>query len=250
MNLKTRYNFWKIKQDFAPSKVFKRMLRRNLNQAWNAQYGRATWLQIGLLHKGAALAVVATLLIGSTGAYAYVSPEVTEGTALYPLKQAVETVEEAIKITPEAKAKFYLKQIKRREREKEKLAGTNIQRAHSATTTILRADKIVETETEDKKQAPKLRHKKNKFKAVEVRIEKTEQFIERTEERLEKAGRIIEKIGSKNEKLREDVKNRLQIRVERRKRRLEEKLERQKKQIERFKQLNSEEESSVENKGR
>lgn len=213
-----------MKQDFAPSKVFKAGLWRNLNQAWNAQYGRPNWLQIGFLHKGAALAVVVTLLIGSTGAYAYVSPEVTEGTALYPLKQAVESVEEAIKITPESKAKFYLKQIKRREREKEKLAGTNIQRAHSATTTILQADKIAEIEVSDKKQAPKSRQKKNKFKVVEVRIEKTEQSIERAEEQLEQADKVIENINSKNEKLREEVKQRLQMRLERRKQQLEEKI--------------------------
>ena len=88
MSLKNRYNLWKLKQDFAPGKVFKAGLERSLSRAWNAKYGRPNWFQIGLLHKGAAFAVVVLLLIGSTGAYAYVSPEVTEGTAFYPLKQA------------------------------------------------------------------------------------------------------------------------------------------------------------------
>lgn len=163
MSLKNRYNFWKIKQNLAPSRDFKIRLQRDLSLAWNVKYGRPSWLQIGLLHKGAALAAVVLLLIGSTGAYAYVSPEVTEGTMLYPLKQAVESVEEVTKITPEAKAKFYLKQIKRRELEKEKL--------------------------------------------------------------------------TKNAKLRAEVKNRLEIRLEKRKKQLEEKIERQTEKLEKFKEL-------------
>lgn len=235
MSLRNRYNFWKMKQDLAPSKVFKAGLWRDLSRAWNAQYGRPSWLQIGLLHKGAALAVVALLLIGSTGAYAYVSPEVTEGTMLYPLKQAVESVEEAAKITPEARAKFYLKQIKRREREKEKMAAPPVN------------DDIVQ---KNKAPEPFLRKNNNRARAIEVRMEKIEKSIGRAEEQLEKAGEVIEKIGSKNVKLREEVKTRLQIRVERRKKQLEEKIEKQKERVERFKQLNSEENSSGENKGR
>jgi len=153
MSLKNRYNLWKLKQDFVPSKVFKAGLWRNLNSAWNSQYGRPSWFQLGLLHKGAAVAVMAAFLIGSTGAYAYVSPEVTEGTMFYPLKQAVESAEEATKITPEAKAKFYLKQIKRRESEKARLVRKN---------------------------------------PVEIRIKKTEQSIERLQIRLERQKQRVE----------------------------------------------------------
>jgi len=158
MNLKNRYNLWKLKIGLAPCKAFKDDLWRDLNNAWGARYNcSARYQPAGLLYKFAAFAAVVLLLIGGTGAYAYVSPEVTVGTALYPIKQAVESAEEATKITPEAKAKFYLKQIKRREAEKTRLSSRNTIRLK----------------------------------------EKTEQSIERAEKRLEKAREIIEKKRTK-----------------------------------------------------
>mgnify|MGYP001581470191 FL=1 len=182
------------------------MLERDLSLAWNAKYGRPSWLQIGLLHKGVAFAVVVLLLLGSTGAYAYVSPGVTEGTVFYPVKQVVESVEEATKITPEAKAKFYLKQIKRREAEREII----------------------------KKKNPATEIKKEIKDAKVDKIEKTEESIERAEDRLEKAQEVIEKTNSKNKKLREEVKNRLEIRMERRQKQIEKKAEKQKERTEKL----------------
>ena len=217
MSLKNRYNLWKLKQNFAPSKIFKDGLWRDLNSAWNSRYGRPTWLQIGLLHKGAAFAVVTLLLIGSTGAYAYVSPEVTEGTVFYPIKQVVESVEEVVKITPEAKAKFYLKQIKRREAEKAGLVRKNLAQAGA------KANVKAKVETKD-------------F-IDEVRIEKTEKSIERAEDHLERIEKIVEKIGSKDKKLREEVKNRLEIRLEKRQKQSEKKAEKQKERMEKLETL-------------
>ena len=214
MSLKNRYNLWNLKQDFAPGKVFKVGLERSLSQAWNAKYGRPNWFQIGLLHKGATFAVVVLLLIGSTGAYAYVSPEVTEGTAFYPLKQAVESVEEVIKITPEAKAKFYLKQIKRREAEKAGLIRKNIIQASANAGAVVKvldkedvkinvaATASAPVKKENKTVAEKI-GRKNKVNPVEIRIEKTQRSIERTEERLEKAKKIMEKRINKFKELKE-----------------------------------------------
>jgi len=210
MSLKNRYNLWKLKQDFAPGKVFKAGLERSLSRAWNAKYGRPNWFQIGLLHKGAAFAVVVLLLIGSTGAYAYVSPEVTEGSALYPVKQAVERAEAVIKITPEAKAKFYLKQISRREAERDRLKAREVK-------TVAPAAKILEMASAT--ATARLEIVKEKIK--QKRIEKTEELLDRAEENLEKTEKIMDKFNARNVQLREKVKERLQIRVEKQKERLD-----------------------------
>ena len=175
---------WKLKQGLSPNKVFKAGLWRDLSQAWNAHYGHPAWYQAGFLHKSAALAVVVLLLIGSTGAYAYSSPEVTEGTALYSLKQAVESVEEAIKITPKAKAKFYLKQIKRREAEKARLIRKNFRQNQPANDIIEKdqTEQIIAVTTTQFRQ----RIKEVKIKSVNHQIKKTEESIERAKGRLEK----------------------------------------------------------------
>ena len=184
MSLKNRYKLWKLKQNLTPSRDFKVKLQRDLNSAWNVLYGRPSWLQISLLHKGMAFAMIVLLLAGGTGAYAYVNPEVTEGTVLYPVKQAVEKVEEAPKITPQAKTKFYLKQIKRREAEKARLVRKSFRQSRPASGIIKKdqTEQIVVATTTQFKQ----RVKEAKIKSVNYRLRKTEESIERAKGRLEK----------------------------------------------------------------
>jgi hypothetical protein len=227
MSLKNRYNLWKLKIGLAPSLDFKDNLWRDLNSAWNSIYGHsARYRQIGLLRKSAAFAAAVLLLISGTGAYAYISPKVTAGTALYPIKQVVESAEETIKITPEAKAKFYLKQIKRREAEKEILSEKNLRQANIDIKIMDKTEAAILSEATTTMQGvvrESGRIKKIRIKSIkptERKIKKTEEFIERAVDRLETAREAMEKNGSKNAKLREEVKNRLQTRIEKQKERL------------------------------
>ncbi len=181
-----------MKRSLNPDRLFKANLLKKLNVAWDNTYNvKYAWHQTVWFKHATGFASV-VLMAGSlgAGAYAYTSPQVTEGNVLYPIKQNLEKIEEIAQITPEAKAKFYLKKIERREEEKVVL----------------------------------------KKKMVEIKkIEKVERSIEQTEDKLEQAGKIIEKIDSKDVKdikLRAQVKERLKVRVEKRQEKLEKQLER------------------------
>ncbi len=226
MNLKTRFNLWKLKRSSSPSMAFKFGLRRELGTAWDAKHGSAQWYQLVALHKVGAFAVVILLLTASGGAFAYSSPEVTEGTALFTVKEAIEKVEEVTKVTPEAKAKFYLKKIERREAEQEvikkKMPVVEIRKE------IRKIEKDIKVEEKEKV----------KTEIEEQKIRRTEKSIERAEEKLEKARQILEKTESKNVRLREEVKNKVEQRLQKRKRQLEIKIEEQKEKQEDLKEEN------------
>lgn len=241
MSLKTRYNLYKAQRSLNIERNFKADLFKKLNSAWDSVYNeKYAWYQT-VWFKQAIGFVCAILIVASlgTGAYAYASPEVTEGTALYPIKLAVEGAEEAIKITPKAKAKFYLKQIKRREAEKAGLSVKKIREIdfemEEKTATRSAVNSATTTASGIVQKTRKV--KKIKIKSVERKLEKIDASIERAEERLEKTKEIIDKSGIKDEKLREAVKNRLQMRAERRQKRLEERTETQKEKMEKFETL-------------
>ncbi|MBI5729001.1 MAG: hypothetical protein HY983_02040 [Candidatus Magasanikbacteria bacterium] len=118
MNLLARWNLWRAKQKLNPRAAFRRTLKNRLLTVWETRYGGVASPWFIRRYAGAFATGMIVVLTGTTGAYAYTSPEVTEGTILYPVKRAIEQVEEKIKTTPEAKAAFYLKQITRREAEK------------------------------------------------------------------------------------------------------------------------------------
>ncbi|MBU1907462.1 hypothetical protein KKD71_04990, partial [Patescibacteria group bacterium] len=59
--------------------------------------------------------IVFVLLVGTgTGVYAYESPQVAEGHALYPMKQGIERVEGWFAMKPEGKAEYHMKMMGRR----------------------------------------------------------------------------------------------------------------------------------------
>lgn len=219
MNLKTRFNLWKLKREMNPSMAFKAGLRKDLNVAWDARYGsKAPWYHLGMMRTASAFSAIVLLLTGGGGVYAYNNPEVTEGSPLYPIKQAIETVEEVIKTTPEAKAKFYLKKIERREAERAVL-----ERKHKIT------EVKSEVEVKDIQAEIKLEVKAEvKDEVVKRKIKRTQKAIEKTEEELEKTRQIIEKTQSKDIKLREELKKRAEHKLEERKKQLEIKIENQK----------------------
>lgn len=104
-----------------PSRQFKRGLWIKLSRRWDEQGLRSfAWYQQAWLRWSFAM-LVGLVLVGSvgTGAYAYASPAVIEGTPLYPLKLKLESWEERLYRTPEQRAKFYLKKIRRREAEQQ-----------------------------------------------------------------------------------------------------------------------------------
>ncbi|OGH91366.1 MAG: hypothetical protein A2534_03755 [Candidatus Magasanikbacteria bacterium RIFOXYD2_FULL_39_9] len=224
MNLKTRFNLWKLKKSSGPSMAFKFGLSRKLDAAWDAKHGRLPWYQLVALHKVGAFAVVVLLLATSGGAYAYNSTEVTEGTALYSVKEAIEKVEEVTKVTPEAKAKFYLKKIERREAEQEILKKKM---------PVVELRKEIKSIEKDAKVGTQ---EKLKAEVEERKIRRTEKSIERVEEQLEKARQIMEKTESKNIKLREEIKFKVEERLEKRKKQLEIKVEEQKEKREDLKE--------------
>ena len=119
MSLKIRYNLWKMKRSLNPDRLFKANLLKKLNVAWDNTYNvKYAWHQTVWFKHATGFASV-VLMAGSlgAGAYAYTSPQVTEGNVLYPIKQNLEKIEEIAQITPEAKAKFYLKKIERQTKE-------------------------------------------------------------------------------------------------------------------------------------
>lgn len=119
MNFLARYNLRKVKKGLSPDRCFKIALKKKLSAAWDEKYASGfEWYQAAWFKR--AIAITAVIVIAGslmTGAYAYTSSEVTTGTPLYPIKQQLEKVEEKLQVTPEAKAKFYLKQINKREAE-------------------------------------------------------------------------------------------------------------------------------------
>lgn len=176
MSLKTRYNLFKVQKSLTPDSHFKASLLKKLRATWDNTYNtKYAWYQTVFFNHAIGFATV-VLMAGSlgTGAYAYTSPEVTQDSILYPIKERLENIEEIAQITPEAKANFYLKKIERRTEEKVVLQKKNV---------------------EIKK------------------IEKVERLIEKTEDKLEQTDKIIVKT-THDVKLREKVRERLEVRFE------------------------------------
>lgn len=216
MKLKARYNAWKFRKSVGPSAEFKVNLKKNLDTVWQSQYGKLPWYANTGVRPAITAAVVVLLLAGGGGTYAYTSVEVTEGSILYPVKQVIEDVEEITKVSPEAKAEFYLKKIQRREAEREVLKQKSlvkkIEKNNKADVQLTSTVQVGLTTTES-----------TQVEMEEERIQKTERSIEKVERQLEKSAEILEKIGSKNIKLQIQIKNRVERAREERRRELEDK---------------------------
>lgn len=91
------------------SRLFKAMAAQNFNRL-----GSLSWLALKPVGRTVAIASLAVLLLVGTSIYAYASGGVTQGSALYPLKRAVEALEETVNLSPAAKVKTYSKFSERR----------------------------------------------------------------------------------------------------------------------------------------
>lgn len=180
MNLLTKFNLWREKQNLAPRSAFRRVLKKQLLFAWEGKYGvvKKPWF----VHYAGAIATgLVVVLTGTTGAYAYTSPQVTDGTLLYPVKRAIEKVEEKTKTTPEAKAAFYLKQIDRREAEKAVLAGQQ------------KRVKRVEVEIEKNEESLSIVEREISTSTSPGIKARVEEQLKKRKERLERRGWVLQK---------------------------------------------------------
>ncbi len=181
MILKVWYNLLSKRKELSADSKFKKELWCDLSSRWQQVYHTdLNWYQTFSFRMAVSGLIVIIVLGGfGTGAYAYTSSEVTSDNILYPVKKSLENIEGLTKITPQAKAKFYLKTIEKREKEK----------------------KILE---------------KRKQAVVQIVIENTEKQIEQIEEKLIKINKDIskdDKVKTKVEKQIEKRQERLQEKI-------------------------------------
>lgn len=182
-----KFKLWKEKQTLSPNRQFYRSLGRQLGHLWDETYPECNVWYRSRVFKYSMVAMLAVVCLGSSGVgvYAYSSPEVTDGTTLYPIKQAIEKIERRTKRSPEAVAKFNLKQIKRRELEKnvlEKKPGREVQ-----------------------------------LQKLEDRISKNEEDLEKLNKELTTStlkDQVQERITKKAEKLKEKIEKQQEKRLE------------------------------------
>lgn len=188
MPIRILYNLYQARRKLSPNKYFLRRLQSQLSTAWDEKNpGRNSWI-VAPRFKFASVATAAILIacLVGTGVYAYNSPAVTEGTILYPLKQGLEKVEEITKTTPEAKVKFYLKKIERREAEKavlvrrqQKLDKIDAQISRVAQKLETAKEQLEKVEVKDKTLRPKIQERLQKV------LEQRRNNLEKREEKLQ-----------------------------------------------------------------
>jgi len=110
-----------IKRQYNNSRKFKKDLWNRLDRQWQKDaLPPYLWYQTRVFRYVTVVAILVILISSSsTGAYAYASGEVIDGTTLYPIKQHMERIEEKLQFSPKDKAQYYLKIMERREQELE-----------------------------------------------------------------------------------------------------------------------------------
>lgn len=180
MNLKLYYQLWKTRRQLSPSSSFKRTLGGKLDAMWNERYETTAPVYGARFLKWSFAVVAAAVFMGglSTGAYAYTSPEVTEGHPLYPLKRKIEAAEGKLYRAPERKARFEARQAERRKAE----AAVARRRAEQAEKQLrevrerrLEIEQKLKTDTEKPVSAD-----------VQKELEKQKQRLEKAERKLQK----------------------------------------------------------------
>jgi len=108
MNLITRYRLWTISRRAAPDAKFLNMM--------DARFLSKRAMSYAMRLSASLAALVLSLGLG-TSAYAYSSDDITPDHPLYPIRTAVETVEETVAVTPALKQAVQTKMVQRRLRE-------------------------------------------------------------------------------------------------------------------------------------
>lgn len=107
----------KINTQTAPGRQFKRELWVKLDQGFNCVYPTAivSWRRIIAIP----VASFCLVIVMGTGTYAYASPNVAEGDALFTIKRGLESVESRFHPSEEAQEKYERRIIRRRIQEGE-----------------------------------------------------------------------------------------------------------------------------------
>lgn len=103
-----------LKSDATPSRDFKAGLKKNLFAAYDLRYGVSKSISPLMKFSVAGMCALVLVFGMGTSVYAYTSPDVVEGNALYPVKAGLEQAEGALAITPQQKAQYHAKMMQRR----------------------------------------------------------------------------------------------------------------------------------------
>jgi len=179
-----------MKHKVSPRPEFKRELWNTLEKSWQAHHlPMFRWYQTHWFRFSAHIVTIVGLFASfGTGAYAYSSPEVAEGTVLYPIKQQMESVEEKLNFTPQAKTKFLLKKLQRREAEKKFLESKH-QKLEQTKEQIKQSEEQLqnlENELDDKNDSVLIDRVKKKLEGSRKRERNMEKDFKAETERMDK----------------------------------------------------------------
>lgn len=160
---------------------------------------------ISLSYKAAGIALSIILLFGATSIYAYANNDILPGSQLYPLKKAIEKIEEKIAITPAAKISAYEKFSNRRLQEAVNLS----EQKNKATENI---KKNIEAEVENNEAVTSSINKLDEKKAEKAvyKIKKQDQDELRSLEIIEAraSAKNDQEVLEKVKEAKENIKNR------------------------------------------
>ncbi|MFA4845294.1 MAG: DUF5667 domain-containing protein [Patescibacteria group bacterium] len=97
-----------------PSKAFREALWLKLSQEHACLYPESASFSRSFRWSAVLLTALVVVFTMGTGVYAYESPEVVPGHPLYVVKSSIESLEEGLARTPEARAEFHSKMMARR----------------------------------------------------------------------------------------------------------------------------------------
>lgn len=104
----------RLSKEGQPSKTFRDALWLKLSQEHACLYPTVTRCSYRFRFAAVGLTAVVVVFTMGTGVWAYESPDVVEGHPLYFVKSSLESVEEGLARTPEARAEFHARMMERR----------------------------------------------------------------------------------------------------------------------------------------
>ncbi len=94
-------------------RAYRKDLWVQLSESFDQEYAQVRCSHRFRFASAGLLAIVLMTTMG-TGVYAYESPDVVDGHALYPMKAGIESVQSVMAKSPEARARFHAKMMSRR----------------------------------------------------------------------------------------------------------------------------------------
>jgi len=151
MNLLTRYRLWTISRRAAPDAKFLKMM--------DARFLAKHAVSFAMRLSASLAALVLSLGLG-TSAYAYSSDDITPDHPLYPIRTAVENVEETVAVTPTLKAAVQTQLVQRRLHEVQVLEAKHPQLQDKPEGQLLkRVEGVLKTGLQNKDAPEQIRQK-------------------------------------------------------------------------------------------